>query len=312
MAAKPKLDPSSLRQAILDYYDSSFIDEDTNCPDEYSGTDFDVFHDAVAIQFRKIHARIEASRSVDVSQLVQEALERQGYTSLRNLSDATQSNTTKVSKSDVESDSMNAGPSREELDAKFERTEARVDARLSQFQQSMAETMAKIQIDVGTIRSDIAISQQAMAKDLVALRVSAADEKVVLGHTLQALRDELIPLKAAALKTADLAKNLEDLKSSSWKNTWGAAGAVIVALVATVIGMYSLGFSAFESGRNTAVVVQDAQKKIEDTTAAAKRQQDETQQQIDAALREIRSTVEALRPPAKPSGIEQTPQPSAK
>lgn len=47
-------------------------------------------------------------------------------------------------------------PSREELDAKFERTEARVDARLAGFEQRVAEQLGAMAADLREVRVEVA------------------------------------------------------------------------------------------------------------------------------------------------------------
>ena len=120
-------------------------------------------------------------------------------------------------------------PSREELDAKFERTEARVDARLADFQRVNSEALAEIRSELKAIHSD-----------------------------------------------------LGNLKSLKWQ-LWGA----VFAAVGLVYALVTYGAATFESGRNTATVVRDAQQKIEESAAAMKRQQDETQKLLQEAIRAI-------------------------
>jgi hypothetical protein len=120
-------------------------------------------------------------------------------------------------------------PTREELDAKFERTEARVDARLADFQRTNSEALGEIRSELKAIHAD-------------------------LGH----------------------------LKNLKWQ-LWGA----VFAAVGLVYGLITYGAATYESGRNTATVVRDAQQKIEETSAAMKRQQEETQRVLQEALRVI-------------------------
>lgn len=120
-------------------------------------------------------------------------------------------------------------PSREELDAKFERTEARVDVRLADFQRVNSEALGEIRSELKAIHAD-------------------------LGH----------------------------LKSLKWQ-LWGA----VFAAVGLVYALVTYGAATYESGRNTATVVRDAQQKIEESAAAMKRQQEDTQKLLQEAIRAI-------------------------
>ncbi len=128
---------------------------------------------------------------------------------------------------------MDASPTREELDAKFERTEARVDARLAGFEQRVADQLG------------------AMAADL-------REVKVELNH-LKGLKTQI----------------------------WAAAGTAIAITVGSIWAAGALGFSAFESGRNTAVVVRDAQQKIEEASVSISNQQAETQRLLQETLKAL-------------------------
>lgn len=120
-------------------------------------------------------------------------------------------------------------PSREELDAKFERTEARVDARLAEFQRTTTEAMSEIKGELKAIHTDLG--------------------------------------------------NLRSLKWQIWSS--------MAAAVALVFAIVTYGASTFESGRNTAVVVQDAQQKIDQAAAAMKKQQEDTQKLLQEAIKAI-------------------------
>jgi hypothetical protein len=120
-------------------------------------------------------------------------------------------------------------PTREELDAKFERTEARVDARLAEFQRTTSEALGEIKGELKAIHADLG--------------------------------------------------NLKSLKWQIWTS--------MAAAVALVFGIVTYGASTFESGRNTAVVVHDAQQKIDETAAAMKKQQEETQKLLQEAIKAI-------------------------
>jgi len=120
-------------------------------------------------------------------------------------------------------------PSREELDAKFERTEARVDARLADFQRVNSEALGEIRTELKAIHAD-------------------------LGH----------------------------LKNLKWQ-LWGA----VFAAVGLVYALVTYGAATYESGRNTATVVRDAQQKMEESAATMKRQQEDTQKLLQEAIRAI-------------------------
>ncbi|MNX99334.1 hypothetical protein D3C86_1317760 [compost metagenome] len=136
-----------------------------------------------------------------------------------------------VANTEIEISELNRmpSPSREELDAKFERTEARVDARLADFQRVNSEALGEIRSELKAIHSD-----------------------------------------------------LGNLKSLKWQ-LWGA----VFAAVGLVYALITYGAATFESGRNTATVVRDAQQKIEESAAAMKRQQEETQKLLQEAIRAI-------------------------
>jgi len=126
-------------------------------------------------------------------------------------------------------------PSREELDAKFERTEARVDARLADFQRVNSEALGEIRTELKAIHADLG--------------------------------------------------NLKSLKWQIWTS--------MAAAVALVFAIVTYGASTFESGRNTAVVVRDAQQKIEETATVMKKQQEDTQRLLQEAIKAITQTQSA-------------------
>ncbi|WP_241123456.1 hypothetical protein [Achromobacter xylosoxidans] len=131
-------------------------------------------------------------------------------------------------------------PSREELDAKFERTEARVDARLAGFEQRVAEQL-------GT-----------MAADLREIRVEVA--------------------------------HLKGVKTQ----VWAAAGTAIAVTVGSIWAAWALGFGAFESGRNTANLVRDAQEKIEKASNEMAKQQDEMARQQEETRKILQEAIKAI------------------
>ncbi|MFY3138028.1 hypothetical protein ACOTFF_15685 [Achromobacter xylosoxidans] len=120
-------------------------------------------------------------------------------------------------------------PTREELDAKFERTEARVDARLAEFQRTTSEALGEIKGELKAIHADLG--------------------------------------------------NLKSLKWQIWTS--------MAAAVALVFAIVTYGASTFESGRNTAVVIHDAQQKIDETAATMKKQQEETQKVLQEAIKAL-------------------------
>lgn len=198
--------------------------------------------------------------------------------------------------------SMTEEVSRAELDAKFERTEARVDLRLSEFNSSMKDLMSKIQIDIAGVRADIASSQRYMTQDISTMKTALAEEKIALTASLQSVKDELMPLKLAANQTAEVSASLQNFRSSNWKTIWGAAGTVILALAATLVALYALGFSAFESGRNTAIVVRDAQQKIDEAAASMAKHRDDAERLLEQAkrLHESATPLPAASPSSPP------------
>ncbi|WP_241065247.1 MULTISPECIES: hypothetical protein [Achromobacter] len=143
-------------------------------------------------------------------------------------------------------------PSREELDAKFERTEARVDARLAGFEQRVAEQLG------------------AMAADLREVRVEVA--------------------------------HLKGVKTQ----VWAAAGTAIAITVGSIWAAGALGFGAFESGRNTANAVRDAQEKIEKASSEMAKQRDEMAKQQEETRKILQDAIKAISnqqpqsQPAKP------------
>lgn len=162
---------------------------------------------------------------------------------------------------------------RQEHDAKLKETQAKVDLRLEQFQRVLAETLA-------AIRVDISASQVTITKDIAEIRRSVIDERVAITESIRGFKDEIAPVKAAV---ADLSK----VRSSIRANAWGAAVTIIVFFVGSVLAAYALGFSAFESGRNTANLVNDAQKKVDEASNKTNQTLEKSNEVMNQVLRRL-------------------------
>lgn len=176
-----------------------------------------------------------------------------------------------------------------ETDTKLHAVGARFDARLAELNLSLTKAMSKIEGDVSVVRTEIANGRKELADQFAGLYKVAAAEEVKLYKELQGIRNALTPLHAAAKEASMLAGNIEKLKATTVKNIWGAAIAVSVGLVGTIIGGYALGYAAFDSGRDTAAVVKDSQQKIDEAAAAMRAQLEQatatlTKQQEESRL----------------------------
>lgn len=82
-------------------------------------------------------------------------------------------------------------------------------------------------------------------------------------------------------KLADIDAHLKSTRNS----VWGAAAVTI----ATVLGVMALVVSSFDSGRDTANLVSETQRKFEAQFAQSERQQAETQKLLQDAIRLLSS-----------------------
>lgn len=80
-----------------------------------------------------------------------------------------------------------------------------------------------------------------------------------------------------------MARTLESQKNVAWK----AAAATIAAMIATIIAVAALGFSAFDSGRDTANLAASTQTRVNEVMARTEQQQQETQKLLQDAIKAI-------------------------